>query len=602
MANFRARSCQSCPPLTCAILGLLACLLTIGTGLPVRGQISFPNPATQSIEQLPVGVQRLGAIEVASVRLEGRELFEIASPTAWDRLNSNRQITPVEVRTEYIEANLNRIISFNRDPTLEVIALYLPQKSHQQQNIYTKYDPETLQVFVSQLRGATVILATDARHSLPLQLLTVTEWDASYHGQTIEKLAQQWRSQIFQVLSQKLQERLPRAIQQQINEATANVLAAIVASCLLWVVQRWLKARDKVLVARQADEIAESSVDVVSSSASNSQRHEFFDSLRTQLSIEQRRSFVAFLQLLLRWGQVVVWLGGIASVFFSFPPTKQLAWQVLGTPIQLLLIWFLIGLANWIGDELIRRLSNVWKNEQFFRFESSMVEDVQRKSLRIATTVSAIKGLKSFAVWLLGVAWTFQSLGVPIGSVLAGGAVVAFALSFGFQNLVKDLVNGCLILWEDQYGIGDVVAIGNTAGLVEHMNLRITQIRDNEGRLISVPNSSIARVENLTRTWSRVDFTIEIAYDTDIEQALAVVRDVAQQIYTEPEWRKLILELPEVLGVDRISHAGMLIRVWLKTQPLQQWSVEREFRLRIRVALAENSIGIGTPQHIIWYR
>ena len=125
---------------------------------------------------------------------------------------------------------------------------------------------------------------------------------------------------------------------------------------------------------------------------------------------------------------------------------------------------------------------------------------------------------------------------------------------------------------------------------------------DREGRLITIPNSSIARVENLTRTWSRVDFTIEVAYDTDIKQALAVIHDVAQQMYAEPEWHNLMPESPEVLGVDNISHAGMLIRVWLKTQPLQQWTVGREFRLRVRVALAEHGIRIGTPQQVIWYK
>ncbi|MGL5833705.1 MAG: mechanosensitive ion channel family protein [Waterburya sp.] len=238
----------------------------------------------------------------------------------------------------------------------------------------------------------------------------------------------------------------------------------------------------------------------------------------------------------------------------------------------------------------------------FFQFFT--IADAQRKSLRISTTISAIKGLKTFVIWAIAIGWVLQSLGVPIGSVLAGGAIIAFALSLGFQNLVKDLINGCLILWEDHYGIGDVVVIvntsgGKTAGFVENMNLRVTQLRNEEGRLITIPNSAIAQVENLTRIWSRVDFTIEVAYKTNLKIVLALLQEIAQQMYNDPQWRNCLLGLPEVLGVDNLAHTGMTIRVWIKTQPLQQWAVGREFRLRVRLAFEEYDIQIGIPQQTI---
>ena len=110
----------------------------------------------------------------------------------------------------------------------------------------------------------------------------------------------------------------------------------------------------------------------------------------------------------------------------------------------------------------------------------------------------------------MGIGWGLSVLGVPTSSVLTFGAVAALALSLAAQGLIKDLVNGFLILCEDQYAIGDWIAVGDADGLVENMNLRITQIRTTEGRLITIPNSLISQVENLTRSWSRVDFRVSV--------------------------------------------------------------------------------------------
>jgi small conductance mechanosensitive channel len=175
---------------------------------------------------------------------------------------------------------------------------------------------------------------------------------------------------------------------------------------------------------------------------------------------------------------------------------------------------------------------------------------------------------------------------------------LGFAISFGSQNLVKDLVNGVLILFEDQFAIGDVVAIDQDAGVVENVNLRITQVRNTQGELITIPNSSISRVKNMTRLWSRVDFVVEVAYENDIDAVIQVLDRTAQELYQEEAWHDLILEPPEMLGVDQLSHTGMLIRLWIKTAPMQQWAVGREYRRRVRRAFAQHSIQIGRPEWI----
>ncbi|HIK42520.1 mechanosensitive ion channel family protein, partial [Thermoleptolyngbya sp. M55_K2018_002] len=292
-------------------------------------------------------------------------------------------------------------------------------------------------------------------------------------------------------------------------------------------------------------------------------------------------------------GQILIWLGGIVLIVSRFPGTYTLTESIWLKPLSLLLIWFLVGLLNRLGDALINGLSNAWQENDLFT-----PEEAQRRSLRISTIVTAMKGLKTFLVYLMGLGWAFSVLGLPVGSVLTFGAVLAFAASLASQNLIRDLVNGFLIISEDQYAIGDVVTIGNSTGLVENMNLRVTQLRNGDGRLITIPNSMVDRVENQTRLWSRVDLIITVAYDSNIEHVLSVIRDVAQGLYDDPQWRDKFYNPPQVLGVETLSHEGISIRVWLDTQPMQQFAVGREFRLRVRIAFEKNGIDIGMPQQL----
>jgi small conductance mechanosensitive channel len=183
---------------------------------------------------------------------------------------------------------------------------------------------------------------------------------------------------------------------------------------------------------------------------------------------------------------------------------------------------------------------------------------------------------------------------------LAGGAVIGLAISFGSQSLIKDLVNGCLILIEDQFAVGDVIQVRDKSGLVENLNLRVTQLRNSEGQLITITNSNITNVSNLTRLWSRIDFSIVVAYENDPKLVLDILKEVCQQLYSEPEWRDHLPEPPKVLGIDDLSHTGMSMRVWIKTAPMEQWSVGREFRLRVRQAFEANNIQIGRPQSITY--
>jgi small conductance mechanosensitive channel len=144
--------------------------------------------------------------------------------------------------------------------------------------------------------------------------------------------------------------------------------------------------------------------------------------------------------------------------------------------------------------------------------------------------------------------------------------------------------------------VGDVVILGDIGGFVEYMGLRITQLRNEEGRLITVPNGSITVVQNLTKEWSRVDLLIDVDHSADIDKAIAVIERVATEMTEDDKWKHLILEPPLLLGVDQLNYVGATVRMWIKTQPLKQWDVGREYRRRLKIAFDQAGISIGIPQ------
>ena len=203
--------------------------------------------------------------------------------------------------------------------------------------------------------------------------------------------------------------------------------------------------------------------------------------------------------------------------------------------------------------------------------------------------------------WLVvGVLVGLSVIGVNTAPLLAGAGLIGVAISLASQNLIRDAINGFFIILEDQYAVGDVVGIGDATGFVEAINLRITQLRDTEGRLITVPNSEIRTVTNYTSNWSQVDLKIPIAYHSDVEKAISLVEKISDSMMRDQSYRKEILEKPIFLGVDEFSNQGIILRVWIKTKPLQQWLIGREYCRRVKNAFDQAGIELSLPQQKIW--
>jgi small conductance mechanosensitive channel len=309
-----------------------------------------------------------------------------------------------------------------------------------------------------------------------------------------------------------------------------------------------------------------------------------------------RINILVFLRRLLTFFQLFIWLRGIAFILTLFPYSRNFGIVFAGIPLSLLTIWLLIFLAIKIIELIIDLSLRTWSDDLGLIQQKST-----RQTFRIPTISSSIKGASFVFLICLGILLSLTIFDVPISTVLAGAGILGFAVSFGSQSLIKDLISGVINLVNDAYAVGDFVIIGEDDGLVENMNLFVTRIRSANGDLITIPNGSVGTVRNQSKDWSRVDYKIQVSYETDISKALDIMLAIAEELYSDPQWSAYILAPPDLKGVEDLSHQGVLIRLWLKTKPGEQWMVGRELRLRMKEAFEKAGINIGIPQQaFLW--
>ncbi len=558
-------------------IAVLSLLLSLAGAvmLPGRAQIPLsPLTAPDSNRQpLPPGVERQGTIETAAITLDDRKLFRIASPTVFDRSNLGEQI-PVEVRARQIESNLLRLIPASRRDTAPIA-------------------PANLIVKIEIVNGLPVLYAEDSQTKDLRALLTVTDADAQYHGISHTQLAEEWQKILENELRQAIERRQPEALREQILTVIEVLGISLAVTLLLGIFSLGLARRKRYLYKRQTAKLnaqqGASGQEFVRAVEEGEHPRRLLRKVKLKLGLQRRLQIVSFFQWLLFWCIIFIWAFSLAYSLNVFPETRPFARKLVITPIVLLLTFFVIGLINQLIDISV---------EKFIQQISKEQELTASELQRVTTIARVVEGMKRVVVYTVGALWVLQWLGFLSGSVLALGTVIAIVISFAAQNLLRDLINGLLILIEDQYRIGDLVEIDDKSGIVESLNLRITQLRNPSGHLITLPNSSIVRVENLSRFWSRSDFRIEVAYDTDVDLALQLVRDTTDVMAEDPAWKDLILDTHEFFGVDQLSHTGIVIRIWIKTTPLKQWPVAMELRRRLKKAFDCYDIKIGIPQQI----
>ncbi len=226
---------------------------------------------------------------------------------------------------------------------------------------------------------------------------------------------------------------------------------------------------------------------------------------------------------------------------------------------------------------------------------------ISAQEQRARTLLTLMRSVGVVLIILATIVMMLGALGVNVGPLLAGAGVIGLAFSFGAQSLVKDVITGLFMLFENQFGVGDVIRIEGVSGAVETITLRVVTLRDVHGVVHIVPNGEIKKVSNLTRTWSRAVLDVSIAYREDPDRVMGVLRDIGRELYEDPQWKPLMVEPVEVPGIEMFGDSAISIRVMAKTLPLKQWDVARELRRRIKLRFDREGIEIPYPHQTVYW-
>lgn len=556
-------------------------LLLLVLSLITVVSISVVSP--QSVEgQTPLPIP-LDPLQVtgnsATVRLNGRSVLEISSPPS--NPDEPRTIPPLEERVREVERKLSRILEEGFDPdSLQVTA---QRDSNTNQYVIGIYDEENL-----------------GFPDKPEEIVTVTQFDAQVADRRPEALAEEWADQIEEALRLAYQERLPEARQERWKRALVLGAVILVLSPLIALLQRRATRHYQYLSQqRHPEELhpPEDELEPQNDSTGMGSRVQFLRAMMPQIVLERHISMVILLRRVLLFLQLALWIGGSIWILSEFPETRAYASWLQKFPVQILGIWLFVAVANKLTDVLFDNLLQSWVEQESLNPTAS-----KRFILRAPTLAAALKGMTSFIAGLIGVIWFLALQNFPLDSLITGAGIFGVALTLVFQNLIKDLINGVLILWEDQFAVGDVIDVGHGPGFVEYMNLRVTRLRGEGGRLSTVPNGQIQVVHNLSKEWSRIDFRIWISHDADALEAIQVMRQTMEEMQADPDWTESIIEPTMLAGVENLDERGTQLLMWTKTKPLQQWNVEREYRRRLKLAFEAAGISIAIPKQMLWFK
>lgn len=219
----------------------------------------------------------------------------------------------------------------------------------------------------------------------------------------------------------------------------------------------------------------------------------------------------------------------------------------------------------------------------------------ERQRQRATTIASVLKSVATFLIFGIAFVTILGQLGISIGPILASAGVVGLAIGFGAQSLVQDFLSGIFMMTEDQYGVGDVIDVGDAVGTVESVTLRITKIRDLNGGLWHVRNGEIQRVCNMNQDWANAVIELPVAYSVDIDKAKESIQQGIDTFATDPEVAPKILERPDISGVTSIGNGAVTIRVLVKTQPGEQWGLGRALRAQLKQRFDQDGIKVAHP-------
>ena len=269
---------------------------------------------------------------------------------------------------------------------------------------------------------------------------------------------------------------------------------------------------------------------------------------------------------------------------------------IIGTVPSVLLTLVLAFIGLRLVKLLLRRVKSV-----MLRRLVSKPSDTTEQEKRVETLLNILFSFARIVIWVVVAMLLLRNLGIDIGPLLAGAGIAGLAVGFGAQELVRDVIAGFFILLENQVREGDVAIINGVRGVVEEVGMRTLVLRD-VGAVVHVfQNGKIDTLANMTKEWSAMVFDIGVAYKEDTDAVSAVMKRVADELQTDPQFGSQIIDPIEIMGVDEFADSAVTIRARIKTKPRQQWSIGREYRRRLKKAFDSSGIEIPFPYTTLYW-
>jgi small conductance mechanosensitive channel len=297
-------------------------------------------------------------------------------------------------------------------------------------------------------------------------------------------------------------------------------------------------------------------------------------------------------------------------------PSQLVWWEDLVTGPLLRIVAIIVGafvlrlVLMRVIDRFVKRLSEPKSEPSVLGRTTRSAREVigadvvgdERRATRATSLGQLAKNLTSVIIIAVAVIMLLAELGFNLAPLIAGAGVIGVALGFGAQSVVADFLSGVFMLLEDQYGVGDIVDLGEASGVVEDVHLRVTRLRAVDGVVWYVRNGEVVRVGNMSQNWSRALLDIGVAYDSDVELVKRLMAEEAGALANDSEMAALILDEPEVWGVEDLAADSIVVRLVVKTVPGEQWGVARELRQRIKARFDAEGVEIPFPQRTVWMR
>ncbi|RKD92818.1 mechanosensitive ion channel family protein [Mangrovibacterium diazotrophicum] len=282
--------------------------------------------------------------------------------------------------------------------------------------------------------------------------------------------------------------------------------------------------------------------------------------------------------------------------FWETVATSLAHWVVTELPsLVILLVLFMILLR--VVKFFISKLKKLLVTQTIHRQEEPDTEAEKR----LNTLMGIVRKGAVIILWSLFIMIFLKKINIEIGPILAGAGIIGLAVGFGAQELVRDFITGFFILLENQIRTGDVAIINGTGGLVEKIELRTITLRDQSGVVHIFQNGKINTVSNMTKGWSAMVFDIGVAYKEDLNKVMKVMKEVADGMQNDPQFKDRILEPMEIFGLDSFGDSALVVKGRIKTRPIEQWNVGREYNKRLKEAFDEHRIEIPFPHRTIYW-